>query len=153
MKSKMLGENKIYIDPDADSFSNNVPPPCHVTETGCEGHCPGTLIGPNMLSYGTTLANVPNTQMNLMKKGRRGGEQIHDAIHNNPHTDILPKYIFSSGLKPPNSACNAPVMIRGTVMRQGKTTSVKRKAVRSRVGVYAVLRVQITFQGEDGMTV
>ena len=118
MKSKMLGENRIYVDPDADSFSKNVPLQYHVTETGCEGRSPSTLMGPNMLSYGTTLAKVPNTQMNLRKKGRRGREHIHDAIHSSPQTNILPKYIFISGLKLLNSACNAPVMIRGPVMRQ-----------------------------------
>ena len=137
MKSKMLGENKIYVDPDADSFSNNVPLPCHVTEIGCEGRCPGTLIGSNTLSYGTTLANVSNTQMNLRKKCRRGREQIHDAIHNSPQTNILPKYIFSSGRKPLNSACNALVMIRGMVMRP---TRVKRRAVRAQRGEWESMR-------------
>ena len=115
MASRTLVEKKIAVD----LFSNT-----------------GTLIGPNRLSYETTAANIPNTQVNLMKMGRRGREQKkkHDAIHNNPHSNILPKDIFISGLKPTNNAYIALITIRDTAMREGKTTSVQRKVARTQRG-------------------
>ena len=97
MKSmQMLGENKPYIEPEAELFRNNPPPPCLVTETR-------------------------GTQINPRKKGRRGREYTQDTVHISPLINTLPKYTSIIGRKP----LNRNKSMRPTGAQRGEVESTR----------------------------